>query len=90
MEAKSGNRRAATALVLWVATLILTGTAFGQTAERYVTLEFNKAAAHVFDAVSTTEAMTAIELRDYNDFEKQRMTFSFPAMKNLKRSRNVE
>jgi hypothetical protein len=39
---------------------------------------------------STTEAMTAIELRDYNDLEKQRITFSFPAMKNLKRSRNVE
>jgi hypothetical protein len=30
---------------------------------------------------STTEAMTAIELRDYNDLEKQRMTFSFPPMK---------
>jgi hypothetical protein len=30
---------------------------------------------------STTEAMTAIELRDYNDLEKQRMTFSFPSMK---------
>jgi hypothetical protein len=39
---------------------------------------------------SATEAMTAIELRDYNDLEKQRMTFSFPAMKNLKQSRNVE
>jgi hypothetical protein len=40
---------------------------------------------------STTEAMTAIELRDYNDLEKQRMTFSFPPMKNLKpKSRNVE
>jgi hypothetical protein len=30
---------------------------------------------------SATEAMTAIELRDYNDLEKQRMTFSFPPMK---------
>ena len=40
---------------------------------------------------SATEAMTAIELRDYNDLEKQRMTFSFPPMKNLKaESRNVE
>ena len=40
---------------------------------------------------SATEAMTAIELRDYNDLEKQRMTFSFPPMKNLKpQSRNVE
>ena len=40
---------------------------------------------------STTEAMTAIELRDYNDLEKQRMTFSFPPMKTLKpKSRNVE
>jgi WD40 repeat protein len=55
MEAKSGNRRTAAALVLWVATLILTGTAFGQTAERYVTLEFNKATAHVFDAATNTE-----------------------------------
>jgi hypothetical protein len=40
---------------------------------------------------STTEAMTAIELRDYQDFEKQRMTFSFPPMKNKKsKSRNLE
>jgi hypothetical protein len=40
---------------------------------------------------STTEAMTAIELRDYQDFEKQRMTFSFPPMKNRKsKSRNLE
>ena len=40
---------------------------------------------------STTEAMTAIELRDYRDLEKQRMTFSFPPMKTLKpKSRNVE
>jgi hypothetical protein len=40
---------------------------------------------------SATEAMTAIELRDYNDLEKQRMTFSFPPTKNLKpKSRNVE
>jgi hypothetical protein len=40
---------------------------------------------------SATEAMTAIELRDYSDLEKQRMTFSFPPMKNLKpKSRNVE
>jgi hypothetical protein len=30
---------------------------------------------------SATEAMTAIELRDYNDLEKQRMTFSFPPLK---------
>ena len=30
---------------------------------------------------SATEAMTAIELRDYNDLEKQRMTFNFPPMK---------
>jgi LVIVD repeat len=55
MKANSGNRRTATALVLWVATLILTGTAFGQTAERYVTLEFNRATAHVFDAATNTE-----------------------------------
>ncbi len=55
MNAKSGNRRTATALVLWVATLILTGTAFGQTAERYVTLDFNRATAHVFDAATNTE-----------------------------------
>jgi len=55
MKANSGNRRTATPLVLWVATLILTGTAFGQTAERYVTLEFNKATAHVFDAATNTE-----------------------------------
>lgn len=40
---------------------------------------------------STTEAMTAIELRDYNDLEKQRMTFSFPSTKNLKtKSRNIK
>jgi hypothetical protein len=40
---------------------------------------------------SATEAMTAIELRDYQDFEKQRMTFSFPPMKNRKsKSRNLE
>ena len=40
---------------------------------------------------STTEAMTAIELRDYNDLEKQRMTFSFPPVKNRKsKSRNLE
>jgi len=40
---------------------------------------------------STTEAMTAIELRDYQDFEKQRMTFSFPPMKNQKsKSRTLE
>lgn len=40
---------------------------------------------------STTESMTAIELRDYQEFEKQRMTFSFPPIKNLKpKSRNVE
>jgi hypothetical protein len=55
MKAKSGNRRTAKALVLWVATLILTGTAFGQTAERYVTLDFNRALAHVFDATTNTE-----------------------------------
>jgi DNA-binding beta-propeller fold protein YncE len=55
MNAKSGNRRTATALVLWVATLILTGAAFGQTAERYVTLDFNRATAHVFDAATNTE-----------------------------------
>jgi YVTN family beta-propeller protein len=55
MKANSGNRRTATPLVLWVATLILTGTAFGQTAERYVTLEFNRATAHVFDAATNTE-----------------------------------
>jgi hypothetical protein len=55
MKAKSGNRRTAMALVLWVATLILTGTAFGQTAERYVTLDFNRATAHVFDAATNTE-----------------------------------
>ena len=55
MKANSGNRRTAMALVLWVATLILTGTAFGQTAERYVTLDFNKATAHVFDAATNTE-----------------------------------
>jgi len=30
---------------------------------------------------SATEAITAIELRDYNDLEKQRMTFNFPPMK---------
>jgi hypothetical protein len=40
---------------------------------------------------SATESMTAIELRDYNDLEKQRMTCSFPPMKTLKpKSRNVE
>jgi hypothetical protein len=40
---------------------------------------------------SATEAMTAIELRDYNDLEKQRMTFGFPPIKNRKpKSRNVE
>lgn len=40
---------------------------------------------------STTEAMTAIELRDYQEFEKQRMTFSFPPTKNRKsKSRNLE
>jgi hypothetical protein len=40
---------------------------------------------------SATEAMTAIELRDYQDFEKQRMTFSFPPIKNRKsKSRNLE
>jgi hypothetical protein len=40
---------------------------------------------------SATEAMTAIELRDYNDLKKQRMTFSFPPIKNLKpKSRNIE
>jgi hypothetical protein len=40
---------------------------------------------------SATEAMTAIELRDYKDLEKQRMTFSFPPMKNRKsKSRNLE
>ncbi|HEY2496327.1 MAG TPA: hypothetical protein VGK24_04600 [Candidatus Angelobacter sp.] len=40
---------------------------------------------------SATEAMTAIELRDYNDLVKQRMTFSFPTMKNLKpKSRSVK
>jgi hypothetical protein len=40
---------------------------------------------------SATEAMTAIELRDYQDFEKQRMTFSFPPVKNRKsKSRNLE
>jgi hypothetical protein len=40
---------------------------------------------------SATEAMTAIELRDYQDFEKQRMTFSYPAMKSRKsKSRNLE
>jgi hypothetical protein len=40
---------------------------------------------------SATEAMTAIELRDYQDFEKQRMTFSFPPMNNRKsKSRNLE
>jgi WD40 repeat protein len=55
MKAKSGNRRTATALALWIATLILTGTAFGQTAERYVTLDFNRATAHVFDAATNTE-----------------------------------
>ena len=32
---------------------------------------------------SATEAMTAIELRDYQDFEKQRMTFSFPPIGKL-------
>ena len=55
MNAKSGNRRTATALVFWVATLVLTGTAFGQTAERYVTLDFNKATAHVFNTATNTE-----------------------------------
>ena len=55
MKANSGNRRTATALIVWVATLILTGTAFGQTAERYVTLDFNRATAHVFDAATNTE-----------------------------------
>jgi hypothetical protein len=40
---------------------------------------------------STTEAMTAIELRDYQVFEKQRMTFSFPPIKSRKsKSRNLE
>lgn len=40
---------------------------------------------------STTEAMTAIELCDYREFEKQRAKFSFPAIKNLKpKSRNIE
>lgn len=40
---------------------------------------------------SATEAMTAIELRDYKDLEKQRMTSNFPPTKNLKpKSRNAE
>src|SRR5689334_8217898 len=51
----SRNRHTVTALVLWVATLSLTGTAIGQTAERYVTLDFNRAQAHVFDATTNTE-----------------------------------
>src|SRR5262249_32822385 len=35
--------------------LILTSTAVGQTAERYVTLDLNRALAHVFDATTNTE-----------------------------------
>jgi hypothetical protein len=32
---------------------------------------------------STTEAMTAIELHDYKELEKERMTFSFPPIETL-------
>jgi hypothetical protein len=32
---------------------------------------------------STTETMTAIELRDYKDLEKERTTFSFPPIETL-------
>ncbi|HKV93318.1 MAG TPA: hypothetical protein VJW20_12290 [Candidatus Angelobacter sp.] len=55
MKVKSRNRHTVTALVLWVATLSLTSTAIGQTAERYVTLDFNRALVHVFDATTNTE-----------------------------------
>jgi hypothetical protein len=34
---------------------MLTSTAFAQTAERYVTLDFNRGTAHVFDAATNTE-----------------------------------
>jgi hypothetical protein len=49
------NGHTVTALVLWVAILSLVGTALGQTAERYITLDFNRAQAHVFDATTNTE-----------------------------------
>ena len=58
MKAQSRNRHTVTAIILWVATLILTSTAHGQTAERYVTLDFNRALAHVFDASTNTEVAT--------------------------------
>jgi len=58
MKSKSRSRHTAVVLVVWVATLILASTAIGQTADRYVALDFNTALAHVFDFATNTETAT--------------------------------